>query len=265
MIDFPFDGIKLELPTDEEVKNRILNRYKNNKNEFRYWFPVVSDLKLNCRVPETQYFEYPYENLRAVGQEQPSLCDFSKEVKTISDFADKVGYPVFIKTGLFSGKHDWKNTCEVRRYEDIEEHILNLLYANICVGCDGSLTLVVREMVETSSTFTAFDGMPVTEEWRLFSKDGETYAYQPYWPEEAIVTPSIDNWKEELAKLKNISEEDLARLVEDANKVSKTLGGGWSVDFLKDTNGDFWVIDMAEDTMSYISEKEVVRFSLPDN
>lgn len=124
--------------------------------------------------------------------------------------------------------------------------------------------LIVREMIKTEARFTAFNDMPITQEFRFFARDGVVASYQPYWPAEAFnehAAPSIPDWKDKLEEMKVIDPDDLTTLGKVAAKVSSELGGYWSIDFLKDKDGIWWLIDMAEGDQSYVNRKDLKPYN----
>lgn len=95
--------------------------------------------------------------------------------------------------------------------------------------------------------FTAFRGLPIGMERRYFVKDGQVLCHHPYWPEDAIRNPSVDNWQDILKDLNTEGEEEIKLLTSYAEKISRAIEGYWSVDFCKDkSNSWWWLIDMAE-------------------
>jgi len=160
-----------------------------------------------------------------------------------------------LKNSLCSAKHYWKDTCFIASPQDLEKHISEITYFWACNGNEHALSLVAREMIATAPIFHAFAGeMPVTKEFRVFATDGKLDGWQPYWPEYAIKDPSIEDWKERLAEISTPSPSDLEEMQQLSEKITKKLGGFWSVDFLADKNGKLWLIDMAEGKKSFRCE-----------
>jgi len=107
--------------------------------------------------------------------------------------------------------------------------------------------LVFREYILMKELFTAFYGdMPVNPELRFFVKDGEILCKHWYWCNEAIVNPSVDNWKKLMDKEKGeITEKEKELLKDYTLKVAEQFEGYWSVDFSKSKDGRWILIDMA--------------------
>lgn len=105
--------------------------------------------------------------------------------------------PLFLRSDQASGKHDWKDTCFVDDKSKIFQHITNLVEWHECAGFLGVSfeALVFREYLPLKSKFTAFNGMPVAPEWRLFVRDGKVVCKHFYWPDDSIINPSIKGWQ----------------------------------------------------------------------
>lgn len=162
--------------------------------------------------------------------------------------ADALGYPVFMRTDLASGKHDWKSTCFVPDRNAVHRNFFSLIEENVNADIVGlpCRALVIREYIEPAATFTAFWGeMPVGRERRYFVRDGIVECHHPYWPEEAIHNPSRDDWREQLALLNRESEDEKAFLADCAEQLAQCLPGYWSLDFMQGADGKWWFIDAA--------------------
>src|SRR3990167_9704750 len=95
----------------------------SEKNSLIYWYPKVKDLGI--LTPETLIVELKNQHSLI------NICegDFSAlepQWNEILESARKIGFPLFMRTDEFSGKHNWKNTCYVEKEEDLKQHISNL-------------------------------------------------------------------------------------------------------------------------------------------
>lgn len=168
--------------------------------------------------------------------------------------ADTLGYPVFLRTGFGSGKHDWRRTCFVPTGADLDQHVFALVEWSNVVDLFGlpTSTWVVREMLPTVAAFTAFEGMPVTRERRYFVEDGQIRGYHPYWPPATIVAPSVSDWRKRLAALNEMAPAEIEELSKLALRVSAAVPGAWSVDFLWVPDRGWLCIDMAHAEASFV-------------
>lgn len=103
---------------------------------------------------------------------------------------DLIGWPVFLRTGQGSGKHQWKRTCYVQDAGELPYHVAALVEWSHLVDMLGLPTYVwaVRELlpVEPICTLPRYGDMPLTKESRVFVRDGKVLCSHSYWPEGAI-------------------------------------------------------------------------------
>lgn len=245
------------IPSEEEVTRRFEERAKANPNCFTKWHDKV----LECEIPspKSKVIDFPVHLTKAVCD--GNVQEFHSELVSIAEevlaFGAENGFPVFLKNGLFSGKHYWKETCFISSEMtaiDVVSHICEITFMGMCCGVDISAVLVVRKMIETAPVFYAFHGsMPVTEEYRVFATNGEVNGIQAYWPQKSIQHPDCEDWEQKLKGISEPRKEDVVKMFGWASKITQSLGGYYSVDFLRDKNGDLWLIDMAIGQKSYKS------------
>lgn len=158
-----------------------------------------------------------------------------------------IGLPCFLRTGHTSGKHSWRETCYVTDAVSIDLHVARLVEESM-MGFPSLPTEVwaVRELIDTVPLFHAFNGMPITREFRYFSDGSEVSHRQAYWPPDAIVNPDQADWREALERAAFCPpplDRDLTELAMRAASVQN--GGEWSVDMLYGSRGDWFITDMA--------------------
>ena len=208
-----------------------------NKNSMLYWFPKLDGLDIP--VPRTK-------------------C-VPAEVYAVREIAEEIGWPVFLRTDLCSGKHDWDKSCFVPDARELAMHITNVCAANerwemlgIKYEC-----LVVREFLNLETYFTAFVGnMPINKERRYFVRGGEVVCWHPYWPETAFdrhpARQAHDpRWRELLRRMQDADTQADGLLNDYALRVAKQFDGFWSVDFAKAKDGTWYLLDMALGDNSY--------------
>lgn len=215
-----------------------------------YWFPLIQAAGLP--VPRTEIVRTDCELLRLAGSETPEGCTaFLAELYAA---AERIGYPCFLRTGQTSNKHEWRDSCHLLKADNLEQHVYNLVvFSEIC-DCFGipSNVWVVRELISTTPAFHAFRDMPIVREFRVFTKDNKAICIHPYWPEYSIRQPNDEDWKGRLAVMSDITPTSAGRLGAMAENAAKaTEHGDWSVDFLQDSTGNWWLTDMAEADKSW--------------
>lgn len=243
-------------------KNHYLATYNTALNDLSFWHPIIA--KFQLLSPETYIIKHNVNLLPLANKERPEILGLDTLIEKIKFCANKVGYPCFIRTGQTSNKHDWKNTCFLEKEEDIEDHLgalaefselASMLYT---IPTD---TIVIRKLIKTKPIFVSFNGMPVTKEIRVFIEKAEDtqsgqdeISVTPYWPIEAFdkhvctkdgVSISLEEVQKELVKIYELTEEDKKFFASVSTFLQKRLKGSWSVDFLQDENGQWFLIDMA--------------------
>ncbi|MFI5296521.1 MAG: ATP-grasp domain-containing protein [Polyangiales bacterium] len=197
-----------------------------------------------------------FEKLRATGVPVPRTTIVRAEgsahldplLEELAKAAAAFGYPVFLRTGHGSGKHQWKRTCFVPNEAALRDHVFALLEWSEVVDMLGlpTETWVVRELLPLVTTFRAFDGeMPINKERRYFIEGGRVLCHHPYWPERSIQEPDCDGWGVKLAALNEETDDEVRALTKLSECVSKAFDGAWSLDWAQTTSGQWVAIDMA--------------------
>jgi hypothetical protein len=205
-----------------------------DKNCLSYWFPRLAQV----------YVGYPRTEIVP----RPSVSEIREAALRISATG-----PWFLRTGHISGKHQWKDTCDLRDLSKLQQHIDKLAELSEMADLLGlpSDVWVVRERlpVQPIAYLPLYGDMPLVKEMRAFIRGGKIQCLHPYWPENAIaqglppdqrykapdlfqkLTPSISE-----AAMVQITLERVARAFPEQH--------GWSVDLLG-TRFGWYVTDMA--------------------
>lgn len=221
-----------------------------------YWFPILA--RSGVPVPETRIVttEAPLDNILG-GEPAPGFPDFVAALRAAA--GEVGGYPVFLRTGHGSGKHQWAECCYVQRPAMMGQHVANLVEWSACVDMMGLPTQVwaVRQFLPLATTFTApgFGDFPVNRERRYFIEGGRVRCHHPYWPESAVADgrPVETNWRARLAALNEEPDDEVALLTTLSEQVAREFVGlgAWSLDWAVDTHGTWYAIDMAPAEISY--------------
>lgn len=229
-------------------------------NDLAYWYPKIAAAGLP--VPTTNIVTTEIDLLGLLdGELDGGIEPFNAFIAQLTAAATDIGFPCFLRTGHTSGKHDWADTCFVEDPSDLASHVAALVEASALADMFGlpTNTWVVRRLIHTKPLFRCerWQGFPVTREFRVFIRDDEFEAIYPYWPADAVEQgrPDRDDWRELLRAASELSDDDNERLPFLAGMASGAVGGGyWSIDFLQDTSGNWFLTDMADGAQSYRPE-----------
>ena len=246
------------------------------------WYPIVSKL---VSTPKTIIVRAAADLAKiAYGDEVDEVVEaaFRDVVIRVRDAGNALGWPVFLRSGYGSAKHDWQNTCFLARPSDVEAHLNAIIEWSEVVDILGlpSDVWAVREMLDVPFAFRAFRGsMPISRERRYFVVDGHVVGHHPYWPPEAFlkeqddifydgesepqtfVQESIDgipdNWRGLLDQMNTETPGEVAELTALCELVGRAISGAWSVDWLwagsRDEPAPRWYLtDMAWAERSFV-------------
>lgn len=239
---------------EAELRKKAPAERFDDRNRLCKWFPTVE--KLNIPHPRTTLVPFKTalgiwllsgETHKRIEKEDAKMHSFlmnewQTRLEEIKAAARGYGYPVFIRTDEASGKHDWIRTCHVPDEASVPQHLYNIIEDNATADVLGLeyCHFAVREYMEPNHDFTAYRGMPVGLEYRLFARDGKYECGHPYWFPAALERghhdpPLPQDWKHQMERMYDNSNYHLQRggtLATWAEKVTRELGGYWSVDFL---------------------------------
>lgn len=235
-----------EIELDEEVEAQ---------NSITYWFPILE--KIGMRVPKTIIVHTGgVQILRLADGELPD--NYMEFHTRLADAIKRIGFPCFLRSGMTSDKHSWKNSCYITKESDLKSHLSTIIDTSICANIAGypfdTSFWAVRELIPTTPLFHAFPGsMPITKERRVFIKNGKLLCNHTYWPDEAFsqYKNSIQDYDAKLKELQFLSEDEEREMKLMAEYIGRFFKSAWSIDFLQSIDGKWWVTDMAVATRSY--------------
>lgn len=217
-----------------------------NYNCLSYWYPRIEG---HVPTPET--------HILALGDDWPELnrvCEgeIPPPFHVVKDFyvsaGKTLGYPMFMRTGQGSGKHQWERCCYLQSANDIGSHIAGLVEWSLMVDMIGLPVnvWVARKMLSVLPSFRcrAYCNMPVVREWRVFVDRNEAIKSLPYWPIDALEQGMPDNpdWRRRLPYLLGSCPHEGIKMAEIVGKLLPEQK--WSVDILEACDG-LYVTDMA--------------------
>jgi len=230
-----------------------------------YWYPYIKDLPIP--QPKTVIVEIPYNKFVELIDGNSTLSEYSKK---FSHIMDSLGpFPIFLRTDNSGQKHSFRKTCRLPNKESLLVHILELIDSNMASDLIDN-ALIFREWLDLDAGFSAFNGLPINVEARIFINHGEIQCIHPYWLEDSIeswwihkklferqfdtrlqfqINPS---WKKILKSQNKIVEESILILEKYARLVIEKIGNDyWSVDFALGRDGKWYLIDCAAGEVSY--------------
>lgn len=222
-----------------------------DRNCLSYWFPILE--RAGLPVPRTRIIRATGDLTPLLDGDPVALPAFEALCRAIASAAHEMGgYPVFLRTGHGSGKHNWRDTCHVPEAAVIGQHVGALVEWSALVDLMGLPTEVwaVREMLPTIAVGTAYHGMPVCREIRCFVTDGEVRCTHPYWPPESLAQGRCVLDLASFARLYTFDEREAQTVRDLASEAGHALGGSWSIDVL-DTRRGWFITDVAEAGRSY--------------
>jgi hypothetical protein len=238
----------------EQLDAMQINDYEQeNKINMAYWFPLLK--QIGMRVPKTILIDTGDCELGILtdGNIPKNIDNF---LNRLTNAINEIGLPCFLRTGMTSNKHDWKDSCYIESTDRdyLINHISNIVKHSFIANIGGLpfdySIWAVRQLIPTKPLFYCFNGMPITKERRLFVKNGKVICNHPYWPKEAFGYHKI-NGKLDIEKLSFLNKEDEKELKLMAEYVGRYFTGYWSMDFLQDIENKWWLTDMATGERSY--------------
>jgi len=183
-------------------------------------------------------------------------------VERLQAMTVEVGYPCFLRTGMGSNKHGWKETCYVTAMDQIPERVRNLVEWSCLVDLWGMPydVWVIREFLPIEPAFYAFRGdMPVNRERRYFFNDGKVVSHIAYWPEDAFINhKKPDGWRAMLTEVNRQDALEIEHLTTMTLQVAKRFKGAWALDWLWTKRG-WYATDMAEAHRAWGCPKELSK------
>lgn len=228
-----------------------------NLNSLYVWYPKTKNI---MPTPKTIFIKQKrsFNSFDALFDNRADP-EMNRMVAEAKQAAQKLGYPVFLRSSHLSNKHEWKNSCYATSDQSLEDGMYNILEFTLMgfgIAFDG---YVVREFLTLPHELTAFKGMPVSKEFRFFIKNGEVICYHPYWFPACMTYGLSDekNWLAKLRKIQAITPAEKNYLTEMALKISKAVepigapDNYWSVDFCWTEEYGWTLTDMALGPESY--------------
>lgn len=232
--------------------------FEESKNSLIYWFPRLhKDDVLRQHLPRTVvikvFHDFPID-YSLYGSKKEFNAVLKAWFEFLGDVAEQLfGFPVFMRTEYLSMKWLWRNTCFVENKKTIGNNFLELATSQMLKLDIPVKYVVLRQYIRPKHYFKAFNEMPIGREFRFIAHQGHYLCHGFYWPRESLDIDESSELMEQYAKLSEpLSEDDFIILKGLAERATAVLGGAWSVDFMQDEEGNWWLIDVAKAVRSWI-------------
>lgn len=223
--------------------------FTDDRIDMAYWYPKVAEL--DVPTPETYSVEL-FEN----GEGRPDW-----DTERAAHIVEKLGGEAFIRSGYksaqmaMSGSHI-PNT----NHEAIDETIAELLSQHVMMSLPTGGNVWLRTNLDVN--FCAYTRENLVPEVRVFIRDGDVVCHHPRLegfddhPEhkETAIDYIESAWEREYAEYEP-EEHRKESLKTYAERVADEMDGWWSVDFIMDRDGDWWLTDMALDALYDASDR----------
>lgn len=244
-----------------ELKAKLLEY-----NSGHFWHPITANVE-TLVTPETAFQAYDHQAVIQMWKDQDdeAFPEYDQFIEAIKMAAERIGYPVFIRSDLASAKHMGPVGYKAEEPEDIPSVLGYTIEKNetkLWLSPETPEHIMVREWVDIDAAFEAFGhgpddrGLPIGKEWRLFASSEQVHCRHRYWPKEAIRfghgIEAPEDWEQQYEDLWDL-HGDAATVHAMAMKAARAVNREvsevedliWSIDIAQDTSGVFWLIDMA--------------------
>lgn len=239
-----------------------------------HWLPALEDLDLETQIPPTKSVEAEGFDPWLAAEHPENVPDGL--VDELHKALTQVGPPAFLRTDQLSRKHRGLDAVKAQTRDDIREIVSSLCEKHCALPVfPMPEAFLVREWIDLDAAFTAFGGLPIAPEYRLFAgpcPDGEVRVVcgHRYWPKNAMQWPITeadpetgevtrdepDDWEQAWERMwDQTTFADYLRMIRDACKAAAASqhkhAQTWSVDFALAETGDWYLIDMAPAASSW--------------
>lgn len=227
-----------------ESKDVPVESFHDHRLDMAYWYPRVRGLD----VPTPESKPLPIERQ----ENGPPKWDEGRGVEIVEQF----GGEAFVRSGYKSAQHQLEEGSHIRAptIEEFDRTLLELASQHVMMQMPMGESFWIREWLDLN--FCHYSRHNLVPEVRAFVRDGEVVCHHPrlegfddHDDHRKLVEEFIENaWPTELGDGYYRDHEGLEVY---AQRVANTFDGDgwWSVDFVMDTNGNWWLTDMALDAL----------------
>lgn len=223
-----------------------------NPNSAIHWLPAARAATEygDVNTPATQFVDLDFmESLSILdGDPNPDGIPWGDLDRAACD----LGWPVFIRSDLTSAKHSGLDAVRATDADDVKPVVETIVRDCVHKSMQPAAFLV-REWVDIEHAFTAFDGLPIGTEFRVFAGPDDILCHHYYWPADAIRDANVpdETWRAAREELADVSLPPAVRVAATSAASRANRHDAldplevWSIDFARDADGQWWLIDMA--------------------
>lgn len=238
-------------------------------NNMSYWLPKLQQKHSfdTFKIPKTVIVKVPEEIVELFFMEKKGMTIDQMMTKIMAwvrdEFVPKAKAELgegmwFIKNGGFSNKFDFSMCKNVSgNLLRLTANIIDINYTSFMFETGGNTELIAREYIPADEKVpTIYNGMPLRNEVRVFYDfDNHMSLYTAnYWdwdychqqinrdPSDKIV---YQEYYPKIEERYNTLKEEIIPVADFGLIDIQGLKGIWSVDFMEDSKGQIWLIDMA--------------------
>jgi len=233
-------------------------------NSALHWLDAAEAATEHSEVstPDTEIVEFDFMDSLSMLDGDPNPDGIP--IGELDTAACDLGWPVFIRSDLTSAKHSGLDAVQAYDADDVMP-VVDWIMRDCAKKSMQPAAFLVREWIDIESRFTAFDGLPIGTEFRVFAGPEDVQCVHYYWPEDSIRKPSLPDseWQEAREELADVALPSSVRVAaQSAARYANKHDAldpleVWSVDFARDESGDWWLIDMALGVDSWHPDCEI--------
>lgn len=208
--------------------------FRDHRLDMAYWYPKIRDL--DVPMPETQPLP--------LNTESSGMPEYDND--RAAEFVENMGGKAFLRSGFkhaaitpHAGSYIWGK-------DDIEETAAELMAQHNMMQLPLGESLWIREWLDLNHC--NYVEANLHPEVRFFIENGDVLCWHPRL-EGFDRLDSGDKFRE-LAI--SFIEQTASTLETYAQRVANVIDGSWSVDFVRDTEGNWYLTDMALRALYYV-------------
>lgn len=203
-----------------------------NKSCLSYWLPKLKHAQV----------AHPRTLMLPVRPGEQFTRQSSPFIKLLHEAAQRIGFPVFLRTGTDTYAQHWSQTCfctvpdlipqNVVALSEFAQHVELQSLSSYCWAVQEFLPLIPLAYCPN------FSGLPICRAYRCSVVEGNLQCVRPYWTHRALEQSGVENPNALYAELYRNTPQDTVRGLAEA--AGKAVVGAWWVNVLETKRG--WVV-----------------------